>query len=77
MSLSSLEFRHAGIARGWGYTSRAIQLLWMRYLRHRQLRRDLALLAAMDDFELRDIGLSRMEIRAAIRAGTDLGSRSC
>jgi uncharacterized protein YjiS (DUF1127 family) len=46
----------------------------MRYLRHRQRQRDLAQLAAMNDFELRDIGVSPDQIRGALREGTDLWS---
>jgi uncharacterized protein YjiS (DUF1127 family) len=34
--------------------------------------RDLATLSAMDDFMLRDIGVSRCQIRGAIESGTDL-----
>jgi uncharacterized protein YjiS (DUF1127 family) len=45
---------------------------WARYLRHRQRMRDLATLSAMDDLMLRDIGISRCEIRGAIQSGTDV-----
>ena len=45
---------------------------WARYLRHRQRMRDLATLSAMDDLMLKDIGVSRSQIRAAIVSGTDL-----
>jgi uncharacterized protein YjiS (DUF1127 family) len=34
--------------------------------------RDLATLSAMDDLMLRDIGISRCEIRGAIQSGTDV-----
>lgn len=72
MSLSSLELRRASLSH---HVWRAIRAAWMHYRRHRQIRRDLVQLAAMDDLSLRDIGISRMEIRAAIREGTDLGAR--
>jgi uncharacterized protein YjiS (DUF1127 family) len=55
-------------------TARAVRSAWIRYLRHRQHQRDLAQLAAMSDFELKDIGISRDQIRAALRDGTDLRS---
>ncbi len=74
MSLS-LEFQRASAWRHLWRASRAIRSALMRYRRHQQLRRELAQLAAMDDLWLRDIGISRMEIRAAIREGTDLISR--
>ena len=45
---------------------------WARYLRHRQRMHDLATLSAMDDIELRDIGVNRCEIRRAVQTGTDL-----
>lgn len=54
----------------WG----AIRLVWARVLRHRQRQRDLRQLAAMNDFELKDIGISRDQIRAALWDGTDLRS---
>ena len=71
MSVSSLEFPRAG---AWRHVSRAIRSAWMRYLRHRQRQLDLARLVVMNDFELRDIGISRDEIRAALLEGTDLRS---
>jgi|HubBroStandDraft_2_1064218.scaffolds.fasta_scaffold1004586_2 uncharacterized protein YjiS (DUF1127 family) len=74
MSLWSLEFRRAsGWRHGWR-VARAIRSAWMRYLRHRQRQLDLARLVAMNDFELRDIGISRDQIRAALLEGTDLRS---
>ena len=45
---------------------------WARYLRRRQLMRDLATLSAMDDLMLKDIGVNRCQIRGAIESGTDL-----
>jgi uncharacterized protein YjiS (DUF1127 family) len=74
MSLWSLEFQRASVGRYVWRAARAIRSAWMRYLRHRQRQRDLAQLAAMNDFELNDIGISRNQIRAALREGTDLWS---
>jgi uncharacterized protein YjiS (DUF1127 family) len=71
MSLWSLEFQPTGV---WRRGSRAIRSAWTRHLHHRQRQRDLAQLAAMNDFELKDIGISRDQIRAAIQEGTDLRS---
>jgi uncharacterized protein YjiS (DUF1127 family) len=67
----SLEFQRASAGR---HLWRAIRSAWMRYLRHRQRQLDLAQLAAMNDFELKDIGISRDQIRAALWDGTDLPS---
>src|SRR5690349_19365605 len=50
----------------------AVLLGWTRYLRRRQRMRDLATLSAMDDLTLRDIGISRCEIRGALQSGADL-----
>jgi uncharacterized protein YjiS (DUF1127 family) len=49
-----------------------VLLGWARYLRRRRYMRDLATLSAMDDLMLRDIGVSRCEIRGAIECGTEL-----
>ena len=49
-----------------------VLLGWTRYLRRRRYRRDLATLSAMDDLMLRDIGISRCEIRGAMESGADL-----
>jgi uncharacterized protein YjiS (DUF1127 family) len=50
----------------------AIRTAWRRYLRHRRYLHELGELSAMDDLSLRDAGISRLEIRAAIRLGTQL-----
>jgi uncharacterized protein YjiS (DUF1127 family) len=50
----------------------AIGMAWRRYLRHRRYLHELGELSAMDDLSLRDVGISRLEIRAAIRFGTGL-----
>ena len=68
----SLEFRRASAWRHAWQVSRAIRSAWTRYLHHRRRQRDLAQLAAMNDFELKDVGISRDQIRAAIRDWTDL-----
>jgi uncharacterized protein YjiS (DUF1127 family) len=39
----------------------------MRWLRHHRMRRDEALLARQPDYMLRDIGIGRGEIEAAVR----------
>jgi len=49
-----------------------VLLGWARFVRRRRLMRDLATLSAMDDMMLKDIGVNRCEIRAAIQSGTDL-----
>jgi uncharacterized protein YjiS (DUF1127 family) len=48
---------------------------WARYLRRRQVQRDLAELSAMDDMMLKDVGVSRSQVRGAIWSGTDLEPR--
>jgi uncharacterized protein YjiS (DUF1127 family) len=55
------------------FACRAISLVaeaagaaWSSYLRHCRELHGLARLSAMDDHELRDIGISRCEIRAAM-----------
>jgi uncharacterized protein YjiS (DUF1127 family) len=74
MSLWSLEFQRAGAGRHVWRARRVIRSAWTYYLRHRQRQRDFAQLTAMSDFELRDIGVSRDEIRGAFLEGTDLRS---
>ena len=76
MSSSSFEFQRAGIERLWWSAKWAVRSSWMRYLRHRQHMSDLAELAAMDDLSLKDTGITRGEIRAAIQGKIDLGPRS-
>jgi uncharacterized protein YjiS (DUF1127 family) len=49
-----------------------VLLGWTHFLSRRQRMRDLATLSAMDDLELRDIGVNRCEIRRAVQSGTDL-----
>ena len=49
-----------------------VLLGWARYIRYRRRRRELAELAAMDDRALKDVGVNRFEIGAAIRSGRGL-----
>src|SRR4029079_7828149 len=53
---------------------RAIHAAWRRLLRRQRRLNELGELQAMDDLSLRDIGISRLEIRAAIRSDTRLRS---
>jgi uncharacterized protein YjiS (DUF1127 family) len=45
---------------------------WARRLRRRKYMRDLRELSAMDDLMLKDVGISRCEVRGAIESGYDL-----
>ncbi len=47
----------------------AVRAIARRYLARQRRMAELRQLAAMSDLELNDIGISRMEIRAAIRSG--------
>ena len=49
-----------------------VLLGWARFLRRRQVMRDLAELAAMDDMMLKDVGVSRCEVRGAMESASDL-----
>ena len=55
---------------------RFLHAAWERYHRRRRYLHELGELAEMNDHELRDVGLSRCEVRGAIRLGEDLRSRS-
>lgn len=50
----------------------AMRDVWTSHVRRRQNICDLARLSAMDDRLLQDIGVSRRQIRSAIRSGADL-----
>jgi uncharacterized protein YjiS (DUF1127 family) len=50
-------------------------LAWRRFLRRRRQLRDLKELSSMDDLSLRDVGISRCEVRGAIWSRTDLRRR--
>lgn len=45
---------------------------WARYFRRRRRMRELRDLSAMDDMMLKDIGVSRSEVRGAIQERSDL-----
>lgn len=64
------EIRHALSRAG-----RTIRAAWRNHLLRRRHQRDFAALVAMDDLLLHDMGLSRCEIRGAIRERTDLDRR--
>jgi uncharacterized protein YjiS (DUF1127 family) len=53
----------------WAATIEALALGAERLLTANRRRRDAELLSAMDDHQLRDIGVSRSEIRRAVRFG--------
>jgi uncharacterized protein YjiS (DUF1127 family) len=74
MSLVPLEYHASTIRRFAVHVAEAVRLIWARYLDRRARLRDLAALSAMDDLSLKDIGISRLEIRAAMRSGADLSS---
>ena len=48
-----------------------IRAAWMHYIDNRERFRAFSALSAMDDSSLKDIGISRLEIRAAIRSDAD------
>jgi uncharacterized protein YjiS (DUF1127 family) len=52
----------------------AVRSAKRRFLRYRRMQRELRELSTMDDRMLRDIGVSRYEVRDAIRSGIDLRS---
>jgi uncharacterized protein YjiS (DUF1127 family) len=52
----------------------AARRMWSRYLERRVRLRGLAELYARDDMMLKDIGVTRSDVRAAIRSGADLRS---
>lgn len=49
--------------------TQAIVAAWRAYRKHREARRSIQLLRSMDDHMLRDIGISRGEIRYVVRTG--------
>jgi uncharacterized protein YjiS (DUF1127 family) len=71
MSVMPAEFQQTGVGRFARRVSAAISTAWAHYVHNRNQLRDLAALSAMDDTSLRDIGISRLEIRAAIRSKID------
>jgi uncharacterized protein YjiS (DUF1127 family) len=53
---------------------RTIRRTWSNYLLRRRRQREFAELDTLDDLSLRDMGISRLDIRSAIRSRTDLRS---
>ena len=74
MSLASVQSRPAA---GWRFARRAVRFvraIWERNRRHRRYLHELGELAAMNDIDLRDVGISRCDVRGAIQSGEDLRS---
>ena len=59
----------AAVWRGAREPGKAVRTIVRRHLARRRQLAELGQLAAMSDCELKDIGISRMDIRAAIRSG--------
>jgi uncharacterized protein YjiS (DUF1127 family) len=74
MSFVRSEFQAFAMWRFAARAAEAIRAASARYVRRRRQLRELHELCAMDDMSLRDIGISRLEVRAAIRSGVDLRS---
>jgi uncharacterized protein YjiS (DUF1127 family) len=74
MSFARSEFQASVMQRFASRAAEAIRAAWARYAWRRRQLRELRELGAMDDISLKDIGISRLEIRAAIRSGADLRS---
>ena len=51
-----------------------VRTAWQRFLRRRRRLHELGELAAMDDLSLRDMAISRCDIRAAIQSRGDVRS---
>jgi uncharacterized protein YjiS (DUF1127 family) len=54
--------------------SRILRRAWANYLIRRRRQREFAELVTLNDLSLRDMGLSRLDIRSAMRSRTDLRS---
>jgi uncharacterized protein YjiS (DUF1127 family) len=74
MSVAGSEFQTAAMPRLAARVVQAIRAAWARYISRCQRWRELCELRAMDDMSLKDIGITRLDIRAAIRSGVDLES---
>ena len=74
MSFAGSAFQTAATPRLAARAARAIRTAWARYVSRRRRWRELCELRAMDDMSLKDIGITRLDIRAAIRSGVDLDS---
>lgn len=79
-ALTSYLARRAEVARSRAIgkvvlrVSRIARRAWTNHLLRRRRQRDFAELVTLDDLSLRDMGLSRLDIRSAIRSRTDLRS---
>jgi uncharacterized protein YjiS (DUF1127 family) len=74
MSFAGSEFQTAAAPRIAARASQAIRAAWAHYLSRRLRWRELCELRAMDDMSLKDIGITRLDIGAAIRSGVDVDS---
>lgn len=76
--MSSLhpEVRASDVQKAAACARGVIRGMWKRYRERHMRLRELAELAAMDDMALKDIGISRLDIRAALRSGADLSHMS-
>jgi uncharacterized protein YjiS (DUF1127 family) len=71
MSFVRSEFQAFAMWRFAARAAKAIRPVAARYVRRRRQLRELRELCAMDDMSLKDIGISRLEVRAAIQSGAD------
>jgi uncharacterized protein YjiS (DUF1127 family) len=74
MSSVHSEFRASDILQTAARAIAAVWTIWEHYLERRKRLSELTELCAMDDVALKDIGISRLGIQAAIRSGADLRS---
>jgi uncharacterized protein YjiS (DUF1127 family) len=77
MSIKSVASPQSRPIYRWHTALRALLVIrtaWQRFLRRRRRLHELGELVAMDDLSLRDIAISRGEIRAAIQARGDMRS---
>jgi uncharacterized protein YjiS (DUF1127 family) len=73
--VSEMPIIAAEIRRALSRASLTIRAAWRNRRLRRGRERDLAALVAMDDGMLRDMGISRCEVRAAIRERANLRPR--
>jgi uncharacterized protein YjiS (DUF1127 family) len=74
MSFAGSAFQTAAMPRFAARAAQAIRTAWRRCVSRRRRWRELCELRAMDDMSLKDIGITRLDIRAAIQSGVDLDS---
>jgi len=75
MAFASAQSRPAG---SWRIARRVVRIVGAAreaFRRHRRYRHELGELAAMNDHALRDIGISRCEVRGVLWYGEDLRSK--